>query len=205
MVAEAFSSPSIAAGHFSGRTLRNIQLRGLDMSKEDFLAQPQVPIHEGDTLIQSSIEATIAAIRNFDEHLAETWSEVEPNALDLTIFPANEAERAGFRTGASPSGRPLDAGAGPPINLPHLTPKTSVQPVYPPLAKQAHIQGVVKLNATIGKEGNVVNLTVISGHPLLVPAALHAAKQWTYEPTLMNGAPVQTQTEVDINFSLSDQ
>jgi protein TonB len=99
----------------------------------------------------------------------------------------------------------LDPGAGPSINLLHLTPKTSTQPFYPQLAKQAHIQGVVKLNATIGKEGNVVNLTVITGHPLLVPAAFEAAKQWTYEPTLVNGAPVQTQTDININFSLPDQ
>ena len=197
--------PQMVADAFTGRTLRKIQLRGLGMSKQDFLVQAQVPIHEGDTLTQMSIEATIAAIRNFDEHLAETWSEVEPNALDLTIFAANESERAGFRTGPSPSVRPLFPGARPPVNLLHLTPKTSVQPFYPQLAKQAHIQGVVKLNATIGKEGNVVNLTVISGHPLLVPAAIEAAKQWTYEPTLVNGAPVQTQTEININFSLSDQ
>jgi TonB family protein len=197
--------PPMVAEAFKGRTFRNIRLRGLGMSKEDFLVQARVPIHEGDTLTQSSIEATIAAIRNFDEHLAETWSEVEPNAHDLTIFPANESERAGFRTGSPPSARPLDPGAGPFINLLHLTPKTSVQPFYPQLAKQAHIQGVVKLNATIGKEGNVVNLTVITGHPLLVPAAFDAAKQWTYEPTLVNGAPVQRQTEIDINFSLPDQ
>jgi TonB family protein len=183
--------PPMVAEAFNGRTLRNIRLRGLGMSKEDFLVQAQVPIHEGDTLTQSSIEATIAAIRNFDEHLAETWSEVEPNALDLTIFPANESERAGFRTGSPPSERPLDPGAGPSINLLHLTPKTSVQPFYPQLAKQAHIQGAVKLNATIGKEGNVVNLTVITGHPLLVPCRLRSrqtmdlrthAREWRSRP-----------------------
>ena len=183
--------PPMVAEAFNGRTLRNIQLRGLGMSKADFLVQAQVPIHEGDTLTQSSIEATIAAIRNFDEHLAETWSEVEPNALDLTIFPANESERAGFRTGSPPSERPLDPGAGPFINLLHLTPKTSVQPFYPQLAKQAHIQGAVKLNATIGKEGNVVNLTVITGHPLLVPCRLRSrqtmdlrthAREWRSRP-----------------------
>jgi hypothetical protein len=104
----------MVAEAFNGRTLRNIRLRGLGMSKEDFLLQWQVPIHEGDTLTPSSIEATIAAIRNFDEHLAEIWSEVEPNALDLTIFPANESERAGFRTGAPPSARPLTPAPGRP-------------------------------------------------------------------------------------------
>jgi protein TonB len=77
------------------------------------------------------------------------------------------------------------------------------RPIYPPLAKQARIQGVVRLNAIIGKDGTIQNLTVASGHPLLVPAALEAVKQWVYKPTLLNGEPVEVVTQIDVNFTLS--
>ena len=76
-------------------------------------------------------------------------------------------------------------------------------PVYPPLAKQARIQGTVKLSAIISKYGTIQHLEVISGHPLLVPAALEAVKQWVYQPTLLNGEPVEVQTQIDVNFTLS--
>jgi len=61
----------------------------------------------------------------------------------------------------------------------------------------------VKLNATIAKDGTMQHLEVISGHPLLIPAALEAVKQWVYEPTLLNKQPVEVQTEIDVNFTLS--
>jgi protein TonB len=77
------------------------------------------------------------------------------------------------------------------------------KPVYPPLAKQARISGVVRLNAIIGKDGSIQNLTVASGHPLLVPSALEAVKQWVYKPTLLNGEPVEVITQIDVNFTLS--
>ena len=77
------------------------------------------------------------------------------------------------------------------------------KPVYPPLAKQARIQGVVRFNAVIGKDGTIQNLKVVSGHPLLVPAALEAVKQWVYQPTLLNGEPVEVVTQIDVNFTLS--
>jgi len=75
-------------------------------------------------------------------------------------------------------------------------------PVYPPLAKQARISGVVRLNVIIGKEGTVQNITVASGHPLLVPSAMQAVKDWVYEPTLVNGKAVEVATQVEVNFTL---
>ena len=79
------------------------------------------------------------------------------------------------------------------------------RPQYPAMAKQARISGVVRLAAVIGKEGNVIDLKVISGHPLLVPAALEAVQQWVYQTTLLNGEPVEVMTQIDVNFTLSDQ
>ena len=80
-----------------------------------------------------------------------------------------------------------------------------VQPIYPALARQTGIQGVVKLHAILGKDGNVQQLQVISGHPLLVQAALDAVRQWIYEPTLLEGKPVEVDTEIDVFFQLQKQ
>ena len=77
------------------------------------------------------------------------------------------------------------------------------KPIYPPLAKQARISGVVRFNALIGKDGTIQNLTLVSGHPLLVPAAQEAVKQWLYKPTLLNGEPVEVATVIDVNFTLN--
>ena len=79
-----------------------------------------------------------------------------------------------------------------------------VTPVYPALAKQARVQGQVRFTAIINKDGTMQNLQLVSGHPLLVPAATDAVKQWVYKPTLLNGNPVEVITQIDINFTLSE-
>jgi protein TonB len=63
---------------------------------------------------------------------------------------------------------------------------------------------VVHLQALIGVDGAVKNLQVISGHPLLIPAAMEAVRQWTYQQTLLNGDPVEVLTQIDVNFTLSE-
>jgi protein TonB len=78
-----------------------------------------------------------------------------------------------------------------------------VTPLYPPLAKQARIQGVVRFTAIIGKDGTIQNLQLVSGHPLLVEAAKQAVSQWQYKPTLLNGDPVEVVTTIEVNFTLS--
>jgi len=78
-----------------------------------------------------------------------------------------------------------------------------VPPTYPPLARQARIQGVVILQAQISKEGAIQNLQLISGHPMLAPAAIEAVKQWRYKPYLLNGEPVEVDTQVQVNFTLA--
>ncbi len=78
----------------------------------------------------------------------------------------------------------------------------SVQPEYPVLARQTHLSGTVVVNAVIDEHGNVVGARALSGHPLLIPAALKAVLQWKYEPTLLNGTPVAVEMEVTVHFSL---
>jgi protein TonB len=75
-------------------------------------------------------------------------------------------------------------------------------PIYPPLARQARIQGKVTLHAIIDKDGRVGELQVVSGHPLLVKAALDAVQNWRYQPTVLNGEPVEVDTTIDVNFVL---
>jgi len=78
-----------------------------------------------------------------------------------------------------------------------------VQPTYPPLARQARIQGTVVLEALIGKDGAIQNLHVVSGHPMLTNAALEAVKEWKYKPYYLNGEPVEVSTTINVNFTLS--
>ena len=78
-----------------------------------------------------------------------------------------------------------------------------VNPTYPPLARQARISGTVILRAVISKDGSIENLSLVSGHPMLAPAAIDAVKQWKYKPYLLNGEPVEVDTEVQVNFTLA--
>jgi len=76
-------------------------------------------------------------------------------------------------------------------------------PIYPPEAKAKRLQGTVVLEATIGKDGKIENLQVLSGDPLLAAASLEAVKNWQYSTTLLNGDPVEVVTNIDVNFTLS--
>jgi len=78
-----------------------------------------------------------------------------------------------------------------------------VKPQYPPLARQARVQGTVVLQAVIGKDGTVQDLRVVSGHPLLIGAAVAAVKQWLYRPYYLNGEPVTVDTQMNVNFTLA--
>jgi protein TonB len=78
-----------------------------------------------------------------------------------------------------------------------------VQPSYPPIARQARIQGAVELRAIISKTGTIENLVVVSGHPMLVKSAIEAVRQWRYRAYLLNNEPIEVETEITVNFVLS--
>ncbi len=78
-------------------------------------------------------------------------------------------------------------------------------PVYPPLAKQARISGTVRLQAIISRDGSIMDLRAVAGHPLLIPAAIAAVKMWVFRPTYLNGDPVEVATEISVTFSLQQQ
>jgi len=78
-----------------------------------------------------------------------------------------------------------------------------MEPTYPTLAKQARVQGEVVLSAVIDTNGQIQNLQLVSGHPMLVPAAIAAVKQWRYKPYLLNGQPVEVETTITVIFNLT--
>lgn len=78
-----------------------------------------------------------------------------------------------------------------------------ISPKYPPLAKAAHLQGSVVLNAVISKDGTITNLDVVSSpNPLLTTASVEAVKQWTYKPYIFNGEPTAVDTTITVTFSI---
>jgi TonB family protein len=80
---------------------------------------------------------------------------------------------------------------------------TKIVPTYPPLARETRVHGEVVLDVDISKEGTIEGLRTVTGHPMLIPAAVDAVKQWRYKPYLLNGEPVPVQTQVTVNFSLT--
>jgi TonB family protein len=189
-----------------GRTLKGIVVLGLsDQARADLLSQ--LPVHEGDTLSAESLQNVTRAAKAFDEHLVVHVVLGGNSEAALGIALAG-GTAAGTMTAILPAPS-ADANATPPsrIRVGGNVQQTKLvfqpRPTYPPEAKLAHIQGVVKLNAIIGKDGAVQNLEVISGHPLLVQSALESVRQWVYQPTLLNGQPVEVMTEIDVNYTLS--
>jgi protein TonB len=79
-----------------------------------------------------------------------------------------------------------------------------VKPAYPDLAIQTHTQGDVVLHAIIGRDGTIAGLQVVSGHPLLAPAAVAAVQEWRYRPYTLNGEPVEVETLITVRFVLGD-
>jgi protein TonB len=93
-----------------------------------------------------------------------------------------------------------------PLRLSHMSEGDiihKVQPVYPALARSAHIQGTVLLQAVISRQGTIEKLRVLSGHPMLAGAAIDAVSQWRYRPYILNNEPVEVETQITVNFSLA--
>lgn len=93
-----------------------------------------------------------------------------------------------------------------PVRVSHMSEGDFVRkvlPTYPPLARMSRIEGQVVLQAVISKQGVIENLRLITGHPMLVPAAFEAVRQWRYRPYVLNNEPVEVETQITVNFSLN--
>ncbi|MBL8213848.1 MAG: M56 family metallopeptidase [Bryobacterales bacterium] len=144
---------------------------------------PRLGLKEGDLLDSDRLAAISLAVRQLDRGYGINWS---PESNTLTIAPIVASPQ--IRVGGN-------------VQSAKLVKK--VAPVYPPLAKQAGLQGQVRMQVVIDKDGKVSKLDVVSGDPLLADAAATAVRQWEYETTLLNGNPVAVMTMVDINFTLA--
>ncbi|MGH9657353.1 MAG: M56 family metallopeptidase, partial [Bryobacteraceae bacterium] len=148
-----------------------------------------LPVRPGDRITRDLLGKTRAALAAIDEHLA------------VSFTAGNGSLVVSLRAAASPPPPPKIRIGG---NVQSTKLIHKVTPAYPPLAKQARIQGTVRLGVTIGRDGRVEALEALSGHPLLVPAALEAVRLWEYQPTHLNGEPVAVETVVDVNFTLRE-
>jgi TonB family protein len=220
--------PTIAGSNppgFEGKQIRRINIFGLsDQARSDLMSR--LPLHVGDTLAADSIHRLGVAVREFDQHLNFGFGTDSDGGVEVIIHASASGVPGGV-IGGVPGGVIGGVKGGvvggvvggipsvppPSDGTKRITIGGNVQqaklisqpkPVYPPDAKLAHVSGIVHLSAVIGKEGNVINLAVISGHPLLVPSAVEAVRQWVYQTTLLNGEPVEVVTQIDVNYTLSD-
>jgi TonB family protein len=182
-----------------GLTVRGISVTGIsDSARSELLSR--LPVHEGDVMTASALQELGSVVTSFDSHLRVTYrSPITAQGAGLQSGRDMAIEIAPGATESAAPGFKLRVGG----NVQAVKLIQQPKPTYPLEAKQARIEGVVKLDAWIGKDGTIKNLTVASGHPLLVPAALEAVRQWVYQPTLLNGEAVDVDTEIDVNFTLA--
>ncbi|HET9408593.1 MAG TPA: energy transducer TonB [Candidatus Sulfotelmatobacter sp.] len=156
-------------------------------------------------VLPTSIPATVQMIQ-------ESVAPPQLSQLETCVFRCGEIGDP--RIGVPGSTNPAITVAPPPpptvtrptVRISHMSEGDlvhKVQPVYPQLAKLAHVQGVVVLAAVISREGTIEKLRVVNGHPMLVQAAVDAVQQWRYKPYILNGDPVEVETQITVNFSLT--
>ena len=156
--------------------------------------ESRLSLREGDELTQANISDLMAAVRETDRHLGVTLQPAPDNSGSMIIIALNE-------TGANQGQAPRRIRVGGNVQAANLV--TKITPKYPPAAKEARIQGTVRMTVTIGKDGHVLDVQLVGGHPELAPVAEEAVWQWVYRPTLLNGEPIEVMTQVDVNFTLS--
>jgi TonB family protein len=152
--------------------------------------ESRLTVREGDRLTPAAVNDLSAAANDVDEHLNVNVETGPQGAVVIISLPQMAAPVT-----------PTKIRVGGNVQSANLIRK--VTPVYPSLAKQSRIQGVVRFTVTIGKDGAVQDVQLVSGHPLLVSSAQDAVWQWQYKPVLLNGQPVDVVTTVDVNFTLS--
>jgi protein TonB len=159
-------------------------------------------IHEGQLQQPPAIPPTIAILN-------EPQVGSAPDLGDAVVGGTGTSRRGVFNSiGTSVDVAPPPTPPAPthPIRVSHWAEGNLIyraQPIYPPMALQARIQGPVELRAIISKTGTIEHLAVESGPPMLVKAAVDAVRQWRYRPYLLNGEPIEVETEITVNFVLS--
>ena len=169
-----------------------------------------LPVREGDQVSADGITKILAAARQVDEHFTGNMSINGAHEANIHLALGSPV---GPPTNRAPEGVALPATSQPALvppqrirvggNVQAANLISKVTPPYPTEAKAAHLQGVVRFTAIIGKDGAIQRLDLVEGPAMLVPAASDAVKQWIYKPTLLNGNPVEVVTQIDVNFTLA--
>jgi len=197
------------------RQIKSIVFSGISPEAEQEL-RSRLQVREGDTVTTADMLRISRAVQEYDSHLRASFTmrAAQDNnreaVLRISVLP--QANGSGPLPAPVPSPPSVQTVSATPVPPGTIRVGGEVQgskivnkatPVYPPLAKQARVQGTVQLSVQIGPDGTVQDVQLLSGHPLLVQAAIDAVKQWVYQPTLLNGNPVSVLTTVDVNFTLS--
>ena len=192
-------------------TIRSIEFQGVTKELMEIVLK-EIGLKVFDSLSAEEHPRISQAVRRVDEHLRVEFRTAQDGIHIIVSMPSALPKPAsmGGVIGGILAGVPTSSPAPPAApntirvggNVQERNLIKRVDPVYPALAIQAKIQGVVRFNVIVAKDGTVRNLQLVSGHPLLIPAAQEAVRQWAYRPTLLNGAPVEVQTSVDVNFAL---
>ena len=184
-------------------TLKSIEFIGVSSElKEKVLAHLSLKV--GDTITGESHPQIARKVGDVDRHLRVGFRTIDNSTRILVTMPANTSATQGVLSiiAGERLAAPGQIKVGGNVQQTKLVQQP--RPVYPPLAKQARIQGTVRMQIVIAKDGTVKNMELESGHPLLIPSAQDAVRQWVYQPTLLNGEPVEVLTTVDVNYTLRD-
>jgi len=179
---------------------------------------PHVQHQRSTTIVQSNLaDDVLIAPREIPRQVAHIEETAPPPQVSYNEFGVEGSTGVGSRNGIWGSiGDSIRSVAPPPpppaSAVRQFRPSSllegsmirRVQPVYPYPAKMAHVQGTVVLSAIINKTGSIENLRVISGHPLLVGAAIDAVSQWRYRPYILNSEPIEVETQITVKFTLSE-
>jgi TonB family protein len=193
------ASPGAPAGDASalaGHPLRSVNLTGMLEIQRDIIAQG-LPIKPGVVADQKAIASAVAFVETL--RLVALWKLVD-GEIQLTVEPPAYRPRAAQSIDVVAKVVPQRIRVPAEAQAAKLISK--VEPVYPPLATAARIQGMVHFSAVIGANGGILSAQVLDGSPLLAPSATDAVKQWRYAPTLVNGTPVEIVTEIEVEFLL---
>ena len=176
------------------------------------------PPHSGRTTITpaNSTTARFVAPGHIPDRIptSDDGPAPDPSGSCINCTPAigNVGTPDGLLTGIPNGSRPMPKPPAPAAPTHTFRPSTLLEgslihrvvPVYPPLARTTRIQGAVVLFAVISKAGTIANLRLVSGHPMLVPAAIDAVSQWRYRPYILNNEPVEVETQITVNFILGN-
>jgi TonB family protein len=196
----------------TGAVLPGVELTVEDARKNKFQAVTDASGHfefsqlePGHYVLEASLAGFRALRHEFDLKNARDWDRaITLQVGELTETVAVKGQRLSGAQAPSMSAGPQRIRVGGNIRVPRRV--KDVDPVYPPSMREAGREGVVPLEAIIGRDGTVHSVRVLSAniHPDFAVAAADAVRQWRFQPTLLNGAPVEVTMTVTVKFSLSE-